>query len=138
MEYVYNVSIVCGLIKTKILSQEIFHKERIPAGSHEENYALVHRISFNYYGFNLIIISLVFFIQEYHFKVSQLSSSQAGLLYKITKVFANLISLCCRKFCQVQAMHHCTALTCSNHPVLLTQRSTSSCLLKLVLRVMNV
>ena len=41
MEYVYNVSIVCGLIKTKIFSQEIFHKERIPAGSHEENYALV-------------------------------------------------------------------------------------------------
>ena len=36
MEYVYNVSIVCGLIKTQIFSQEIFHKERIPAGSREE------------------------------------------------------------------------------------------------------
>ena len=40
MEYVYNVSIVCGLIKTEIFSQEMFHKERIPAGSHEENDAL--------------------------------------------------------------------------------------------------
>ena len=40
MEYVYNVSIVCGLIKTKIFSQEIFHKERIPAGTHKENDAL--------------------------------------------------------------------------------------------------
>ena len=41
MEYVYNVSIVCGLIKTTIFSQEIFHKERIPAGSHEENDTLI-------------------------------------------------------------------------------------------------
>ena len=41
MEYVYNVSIVCGLIKTSIFSQEIFHKERITAGSHEENDALI-------------------------------------------------------------------------------------------------
>ena len=40
MEYVYSVSIVCGLMKTKIFSQEIFNKERIPAGSHKENYAL--------------------------------------------------------------------------------------------------
>ena len=40
MEYVYNISIVCGLIKTKIFLQEIFDKERIPAGSHKENYAL--------------------------------------------------------------------------------------------------
>ena len=40
MEYVYNVSIVCGLIKTQIFSQEIFHKERIPAGSLEEKNAL--------------------------------------------------------------------------------------------------
>ena len=40
MEYVYNVSIVFGLIKTSIFSQEIFHKECIPAGSHEENDAL--------------------------------------------------------------------------------------------------
>ena len=40
MEYVYNVSIVCGLIKIYIFSQEIFHKERIPAGSHEEKNAL--------------------------------------------------------------------------------------------------
>ena len=37
MEYIYNVSVVCGLIKTLIFSQEIFHKECIPAGSHEEN-----------------------------------------------------------------------------------------------------
>ena len=43
MEYVYNVSIACGLIKTKIFSQEIFHKERIPAGSHKENYTLLTR-----------------------------------------------------------------------------------------------
>ena len=40
MEYVYSVSIVCGLMKTKIFSQEIFNKERIPAGSRKENYAL--------------------------------------------------------------------------------------------------
>ena len=40
MEYVYNVSIVCGLIKTYIFSEEIFHKERIPAGSREEKNAL--------------------------------------------------------------------------------------------------
>ena len=45
MEYVYNVSIVCGLIKTSIFSQEIFHKERIPEGSHEENDALVYQCS---------------------------------------------------------------------------------------------
>ena len=43
MEYVYNVSIVCGLIKTYIFSQGIFHKKRIPAGSHEENDALLER-----------------------------------------------------------------------------------------------
>ena len=42
MEYVCNVSIVWGLIKASIFSQEIFHKEHIPAGSHEENYALIH------------------------------------------------------------------------------------------------
>ena len=36
MEYIFDVSIVCGLIKTQIFSQEIFHKERIPAGSREE------------------------------------------------------------------------------------------------------
>ena len=41
MEYVYNVSIVCGLIKTSIFSQEVFHKERIPAGSREEKNALL-------------------------------------------------------------------------------------------------
>ena len=40
MEYIYNISIVCVLIKTLIFSQEIFHKERIPAESHEENDAL--------------------------------------------------------------------------------------------------
>ena len=40
MEYVNNVSIVCGLIKTQIFSQEIFHKDRIPAGSREEKNAL--------------------------------------------------------------------------------------------------
>ena len=45
MEYVYNVSIVCGLIKTWIFSQEIFHKERVPAGSHEENDPLTLRIT---------------------------------------------------------------------------------------------
>ena len=45
MEYVYNVSIVCGLMKTKIFSQEIFHKERIPAGSHEENDTLALELS---------------------------------------------------------------------------------------------
>ena len=32
---------MCGLIKTSIFSQEIFHKECIPAGSHEENDALI-------------------------------------------------------------------------------------------------
>ena len=37
IEYVYDVSFVCGLIKTYIFLQEIFHKERIPAGSQEEN-----------------------------------------------------------------------------------------------------
>ena len=40
MEYVYSVSIVCGLMKTKIFSQEIFNKERIPAGSRKEKNAL--------------------------------------------------------------------------------------------------
>ena len=41
MEYVYNVSIVCGLIKTYIFSQEIFYKECIPAGSRKEKNALL-------------------------------------------------------------------------------------------------
>ena len=49
MEFVYNVSIVCGLKKTLILSQEIFHKERIPAGSHKENYALNYFLFSDYW-----------------------------------------------------------------------------------------
>ena len=43
MEHVYNVSIVCGLIKTQIFSQEIFHKEQIPAGCRGEKNALIRR-----------------------------------------------------------------------------------------------
>ena len=41
MQYVYNVSVVCCLIKTSIFSQEIFHKKCIPEGSQEENDALI-------------------------------------------------------------------------------------------------
>ena len=37
MAYVYKISIVCGVLKTSIVSQKILHKERgIPAGSRKE------------------------------------------------------------------------------------------------------